>query len=105
MELPRQIVIGEKNISNIGKFIADLANPKKVSLVSGDHVRKITYEKVVKSLTNSKIKNVWHICTSNDVSATKKTQRDIKKDKSDLIIGIGGGRSGEICRYCKDGCI
>jgi len=98
MELPRQIVIGEKNISNIGKFIADLANPKKVSLVSGDHVRKITYEKVVKSLTNSKIKNVWHICTSNDVSATKKTQRDIKKDKSDLIIGIGGGRSVDIAK-------
>ncbi|HII36497.1 MAG TPA: iron-containing alcohol dehydrogenase [Nitrosopumilaceae archaeon] len=98
MELPRQIVIGEKNIGNIGKFIADLANPKKVSLVSGDHVRKITYEKVVKSLTNSKIKNVWHICTSNDVSATKKTQRDIKKDKSDLIIGIGGGRSVDIAK-------
>lgn len=98
MELPRQIVIGEKNIGNIGKFIADLANPKKVSLVSGDHVRKITYEKVVKSLTNNKIKNVWHIGTSNDVSATKKIQRDIKKDKSDLIIGIGGGRSVDIAK-------
>ncbi|MGI0041556.1 MAG: iron-containing alcohol dehydrogenase, partial [Nitrosopumilaceae archaeon] len=98
MELPRQIVIGEKNIGNIGKFIADLANPKKVSLVSGDHVRKITYEKVVKSLTNNKIKNVWHIGTSNDVSATKKIQLDIKKDKSDLIIGIGGGRSVDIAK-------
>ncbi len=98
MELPRQIVIGEKNIGNIGKFIADLANPKKVSLVSGDHVRKITYEKVVKSLTNNKIKNVWHIGTSNDISATKKIQRDIKKDKSDLIIGIGGGRSVDIAK-------
>ncbi len=98
MELPRQIVIGEKNIGGIGKFIADLANPKKVSLVSGDHVRKITYEKVVKSLTNNKIKNVWHIGTSNDVSSTKKIQRDIRKDKSDLIIGIGGGRSVDIAK-------
>ena len=98
MELPRQIVIGEKNIGNIGKFIADLANPKKVSLVSGDHVRKITYEKVVKSLTKNKIKNVWHIGISNDVKATKKIQRDIKKDKSDLIIGIGGGRSVDIAK-------
>lgn len=98
MELPRQIVIGEKNIGNIGKFIADLANPKKVSLVSGDHVRKITYQKVVKSLTKNKIKNVWHIGTSNDVDATKKIQRDIKKDKSDLIIGIGGGRSVDIAK-------
>jgi glycerol-1-phosphate dehydrogenase [NAD(P)+] len=98
MELPRQIVIGEKNIANIGKFIADLANPKKVSLVSGDQVRKITYEKVVRSLTNSKIKNVWHRGTSNDVKATKKIQDDIRKDKSDLIIGIGGGRSVDIAK-------
>lgn len=98
MELPRQIVIGEKNIGNIGKFIVDLANPKKVSLVSGDQVRKITYEKVVKSLTNSKIKNVWHISKNNDVKSTKKIQSDIKKDKSDLIIGIGGGRSVDIAK-------
>lgn len=98
MELPRQIVIGEKNIGNIGKFIADLANPKKVSLVSGDQVRKITYKKVVKSLTNSKIKNVWHISTNNDVKSAKKIQDDVKKDKSDLIIGIGGGRSVDIAK-------
>ena len=98
MELPRQIVIGEKNIGNIGKFIADLANPKKVSLVSGEQVRKIIYKKVVKSLTNSKIKNIWHISTSNDVKSTKKIQDDIKKDKSDLIIGIGGGRSVDIAK-------
>lgn len=98
MELPRQIVIGEKNIGNVGKFIAELANPKKVSLISGDQVRKVTYEKVVKSLTNSKIRNVWHICTSNDVKSVKKIQRDVKKDKSDLIIGIGGGRSVDIAK-------
>ena len=98
MELPRQIVIGEKNIADIGKFIANLANPKKVSLVSGDQVRKITYEKVVKSLTDSKIKNVWHLSTNNDVKSAKKIQVDIKRDQSDLIIGIGGGRSVDIAK-------
>lgn len=98
MELPRQIVIGEKNIGDIGKFIVDLANPRKVSLVSGDQVRKITYKKVVESLTNSKIKNVWHIGTNNDIEATKKIQDAIKKDKSGLIIGIGGGRSVDIAK-------
>jgi len=98
MELPRQIVIGEKNISKIGNFIANLANPKKVSLVSGDQVRKITYEKVERSLTDSKIKNVWHISISNDMKSAKKTQHDIRKDNSDLIIGIGGGRSVDIAK-------
>jgi glycerol-1-phosphate dehydrogenase [NAD(P)+] len=98
MELPRKIVIGENNIKDIGKFIADLASPKKVSVVSGDRVRKITYKKVADSLAGSKIKNIWHISISNDTKAVQKTIAEIKKDKSDLIIGIGGGRSVDIAK-------
>ena len=93
MELPRRIVIGEKNIDGVGNFIADLANPTKVSLVSGDQVRKITHHKVERSLAGSKIKSVWHISTSNDIKYVRKVQQDINKDGSELIIGIGGGRS------------
>jgi len=98
MELPRKIVIGENNIEDIGKFVADLANPKKVSVVSGDRVRKIIYKKVADSLAASKIKNIWHISISNDTKAVQKTVNEIKKDKSDLIIGIGGGRSVDIAK-------
>lgn len=98
MELPRKIVIGENNIGDIGKFIADLANPKKVSVVSGDQVRKITYKKVANSLAASKIKNIWHISISNDAKAIQKTVNEIRKDHSDLIIGIGGGRSVDIAK-------
>ena len=98
MELPRQIVVGEKNIGNIGSFLSGLSKPKKVSLVSGEQVRKITYNKVIKSLSKSKIKHVWHLSTSNDVESAKKILADIKKDKSDLIIGIGGGRSVDIAK-------
>lgn len=98
MELPRQIVIGEKNISDVGRFIADLASSRKVSLVSGDQVREIVQTKIERSLLKSKIKSVWHISTSNDIKSAKKTQREISKDKSDLIIGIGGGRSVDIAK-------
>ena len=44
MELPRKIVIGENNIGDIGKFIDDLSNPRKVSVVSGDNVKKLIYK-------------------------------------------------------------
>jgi glycerol-1-phosphate dehydrogenase [NAD(P)+] len=98
MELPRKIVVGEKNIGDIGNFVMGLSKPRKVSLVSGDQVRKITYNKVVRSLTESKIKHVWHLSTSNDVVSAKKTLLEIKKDRSDLIIGIGGGRSVDIAK-------
>lgn len=98
MELPRQIVVGEKNIGNIGSFLVGLSKPKKVSLVSGEQVRKITYNKVIKSLSKSKIKHVWHLSTSNDIDSAKKILAEVKKDKSDLIIGIGGGRSVDIAK-------
>ena len=98
MELPRKIVIGEKNIGGIGDFLVGLSNPKKVSFVSGYQVRKITYKKVVASLSHSKIKNVWHLSKNNDVKSAKKILQEIKKEKSDLIVGIGGGRSVDIAK-------
>lgn len=98
MELPRKILIGENNISGIGEFLAGLSNPRKVSLVSGDKVRKITDKKISSSLTDSGIKYVWHRSTSNDEASANKTLSEIKKDKSDLIIGIGGGRSVDIAK-------
>ena len=41
MELPRLIVVGEKNIADFGKFLQTLNKPKKVSLISGIHVQKV----------------------------------------------------------------
>jgi len=98
MELPRKILIGENNISGIGEFLAGLSNPRKVSLVSGDKVRKITDKKISSSLTDSGIKYVWHRSTNNDIASANRTLSEIKKDKSDLIIGIGGGRSVDIAK-------
>ena len=93
MELPRQIVVGEKNINEFAGFLQDLIKPKKVSLISGIHVKKILRQKIEKSLENKKIKFVWHISKDNQFSSLKKIQMDVKKDHSDIIAGIGGGRS------------
>jgi len=93
MELPRQIVVGEKNINEFAGFLQDLIKPKKVSLISGIHVKKILRQKIEKSLENKKIKFAWHISKDNQFSSLKKIQMDVKKDHSDIIVGIGGGRS------------
>ncbi len=93
MELPRLIVVGEKNISNIGEFMVSLAKPKKMSLISGVNVRKIVQRKIEKSLTSKKIRFTWHLAVKNEKKSLDKLQSSVKKDKSDLIAGIGGGRS------------
>lgn len=98
MELPRLIVIGNKNLGDIGKFLHSLNEPKKISVISGRHVKKIVQNKFQKSLLGAGIKSVWHNANNNDETSIGKIQNDVKKDKSDLIIGIGGGRSVDVAK-------
>jgi len=93
MELPRLIEIGEKNIGDFGKFLKSLNKPKKVSLICGVNVQKVLKIKVEKSLKITKIQFVWHTSIDNQIKSINKIEKDVKKDNSDLIVGIGGGRS------------
>ena len=93
MELPRLIEIGEKNINDFGKFLNSLNKPKKVSLIAGTNVQKILKKKIEKSLKLKKIQFVWHTSIDNQLKSLNQIQKDVKKDNSDLIAGIGGGRS------------
>lgn len=93
MELPRQIVIGDKNINEFGEFLHNLTKPKKVSLITGIHVKKILKQRIEKSLKIKKIKFVWHTSKDNQIRDLKKIQIEVKKDHSDIVVGIGGGRS------------
>lgn len=93
MELPRLIIIGEKNIPDIGDFLKSLDNPKKVSLISGINVRRIVRKKIEDSLKKAKIRWVWHQTKQNELKPIAQIQAKVKKDKSTLIVGIGGGRA------------
>jgi len=93
MELPRLIVVGEKNIGDLGKFLNSLTKPKKVSLISGVNVRKKVQKKIDVALKSKKIRFVWHSVFDNKLKSFNELERVVKKDKSDLIVGVGGGRS------------
>jgi len=98
MELPRLIVVGEKNINDIGSFLKSLKNIKKVSLVSGNNVKKIVQKKIESSLSASKIQMVWHLAKTNDKKSIQKIELNVHKSKSELIVGVGGGRSVDIAK-------
>ena len=93
MELPRLIEIGERNIGEFGQFLHVLTKPKKVSLISGIHVKKIIRLQIEKSLKAKKIEFEWHTSKDNQIDALNQIQKDVKKDHSNLVAGIGGGRS------------
>lgn len=93
MELPRLIVIGENNIIDFGKFLGSLDGPRSVSLISGIHVKRILQTKIEKSLNGSKIEFTWHNSRDNKAESLDEIQEDVEKDQSEMIAGIGGGRS------------
>ena len=98
MELPRQIVVGEKNISDIGNFLSSLKETKNISLISGSNVKKIVQKKIEASLVTSKIKSSWYLAKTNDQKTIQDIEKKVRQNKSDLIIGIGGGRSVDIAK-------
>ena len=98
MELPRLIIVGEKNINDIGSFLKSLKNIKKVSLVSGNNVKKIVQNKIESSLSASKIQMVWHLAETNDKRSIQQIEQNVGKSKSELIVGVGGGRSVDIAK-------
>ena len=100
MELPRQIVVGENNIGQVGEFLRSLSNPKKVSIISGKNVKKIIGKEIDKSFKNAKISVVWHLAGSNQVKETNEIQKKVELTKSDIIIGLGGGRSVDVAKLC-----
>ena len=101
MELPRQIVVGEKNIDRVGDFLKSLSKPKKISIISGKNVKKIIGKKIDDSLKDSQINSIWHLAASNQIKTLKKTEKEVQKDKSDLIIGLGGGKSVDVAKLCS----
>ena len=98
MELPRLIVVGEKNIGKIGDFLKSLNDAKKVSLISGSNVKKIVQKKIDESLASSNIKKSWYLSKINDAKSIKEIEKNIRKNKTNLLIGVGGGRSVDIAK-------
>ena len=98
MELPRLIVVGEKNIGKIGDFLKSLNGAKKVSLISGSNVKKIVQKKIDESLASSNIKKSWYLSKINDAKSIKEIEKNVRKNKTNLLIGVGGGRSVDIAK-------
>ena len=98
MELPRLIVVGEKNIPQFGRFLKRLNGSRRVSLITGMHVKRIIRGRVEKSLSKSKIRYAWHLAGETDTRSTREVEKQVKKDGCDTVVGIGGGRAVDVAK-------
>lgn len=93
MELPRRIVIGEGNVGGLGAFLGSLAGTGRVSLVSGEQVRRVVGGLVEESLRATGLEFSWYMSKDNRADSVRAIQEEIRKDSGEMAVGIGGGRS------------
>lgn len=93
MELPRRIVIGEGNMSDVGDFLVSLTGAGSASLVSGPKVAEAVGGVVSGSLQKAGVSHTWHMAPENREEMMAGMREEIRSDGSGVIAGIGGGRS------------
>lgn len=93
MELPRLIVVGEGNMGDLGGFVRSLGGAGRVSLIAGANVRAAVQGETERSLGGAGVEWAWHATGRNDLESIAQIQSRVERDKSGLIVGIGGGRA------------
>ena len=67
-------------------------------MISGSNVKKIVQKKIDLSLASSDIKKSWYLSKINDAKSIKEIEKKIRKNKTNLVIGVGGGRSVDVAK-------
>lgn len=93
MELPRLIEIGEKNLDEFGNFLGSLGRIGTVSMISGANVQNILRSRIERSLESNEIRFTWHAPGDSQIKSINRIQRMVMEDGSDMIVGMGGGKS------------
>ena len=93
MELPRLIEIGEKNLDGFGNFLDSLGRIGTVSMISGANVQNILRSRIERSLESNEIRFTWHVPGGSQIKSINRIQRMVMEDGSDMIVGMGGGKS------------
>ena len=99
MELPRKILIGDKVVINLGKFVKSFDYKiEKVAIISGNTVIAMIGRKIKTVLEDENVNNFWFVKKEASLEEVSKLNEKIQKQEIDLVLGIGGGRSVDLAK-------
>lgn len=78
-------------------FLAGINNTRRISLITGMHVKDIIRERVEASLERAGLGYRWHEAGDNERGAISMLESRISGD-TDVIVGIGGGRAVDVAK-------
>jgi len=91
MELPREVIIGDRTLSIIGDLCVKLGFSSKALVVTGETTVKVAGEFVIASLNNANINSHLVLAEKPTMDEVKKVEEEIKRFKPEVVLGVGGG--------------
>jgi len=104
MELPRVVVVGREILENTGEILNDLETGRNCLVISGPNVRQIVETRLGASLKNSGFDFRWEVGGASTFAEVERIAQLAREERSDFLIGVGGGRSIDIAKLASFTC-
>jgi glycerol-1-phosphate dehydrogenase [NAD(P)+] len=98
MQLPREILIGKNVAPSVGETLGRLGFKGPALVVTGQKVISIAGNTVIDSLKHAGFKSSTIIVESATTSQVSKVQREIRRVKADIVVGVGGGKDIDVAK-------
>jgi len=98
MQLPREVLIGNNVAASVGGTLDRLGFSGPALVVTGPKVMSIAANIVVDSLKRSGFKSQIMIAETATTAQVAKVQREIKRVKPDVVVGVGGGKDIDVAK-------
>lgn len=100
IDLPQRIIIGEDILDNTGEQVLQIFNKgKSILILTGPNVYNKYYNKIKESLEDKGFSVSYKITGSPTVDYAMSLSEEISKDRFDILLGLGGGRSIDLAKY------
>ncbi len=100
IELPKRIVVGEGIISQLGQHVQELfPRGSLIYVVTGQNIAQLYYKEVKQVLEDSGFSVTYILAGPATVDEADRVALEVKKDRADVLMGLGGGRSIDLAKY------
>lgn len=93
MQLPRRVIIGDRILNNTREFIKEnILKNDKIALITGINVKNKINNLIEDNFLENNIQYQWIIAGDASFQSVEKIEKELKNEKIEIIVGLGGGR-------------
>lgn len=93
MQLPRRVIIGDRILNNTREFIKEnILKNDKIALITGINVKNKINNLIDGNFLENNIQYQWIIAGDASFQSVEKIEKELKNEKIEIIVGLGGGR-------------